>query len=45
MSNAIGFMMHYALNILEQGGLGLRRVFWQVNELDKSSLRLVKIKG
>lgn len=45
MLNAIGFMMHYALNILEQGGLGLRRVFWQVNELDKSLLRLVKIKG
>jgi RimJ/RimL family protein N-acetyltransferase len=41
-SNAVGLMMQYALNCPEQGGLGLRRVFWQANELNQPSRRLAE---
>jgi RimJ/RimL family protein N-acetyltransferase len=38
-------MMHYLLDIPERGGLGLRRVSWQANELNKPSLRLAERMG
>jgi len=44
-SNAVGLMMHYALDLPEKGGLGLRRVFWQANELNKPSRRLAERMG
>jgi len=44
-SNAVGLMMHYALDLPGRGGLGLRRVFWQANALNKPSMRLAERMG
>ncbi|KAJ3569665.1 hypothetical protein NP233_g4902 [Leucocoprinus birnbaumii] len=44
-SNAVGLMMHYALDLPDRGGLGLRRVFWQANELNIPSRRLAERMG
>ncbi|KAK7047314.1 hypothetical protein VNI00_006545 [Paramarasmius palmivorus] len=39
-SHAVGLLMRYALDLPDQGGLGLRRVQWQTNELNKASVGL-----
>jgi len=44
-SNAVGLMMHYALDLPDRGGLGLRRVFWQANALNTASRRLAERMG
>ncbi|KAK7462309.1 hypothetical protein VKT23_007910 [Stygiomarasmius scandens] len=44
-SNAIGLLMHYALDLPEDGGLGLRRVQWQANKLNAPSLGLAQRLG
>ncbi|KAJ3569559.1 hypothetical protein NP233_g4966 [Leucocoprinus birnbaumii] len=44
-SNAIGLMMHFALDLPDRGGLGLRRVFWQCNELNEQSKRTAERMG
>ena len=38
-SNAVGLLLHYALDPPSAGGLGLRRVFWQANALNEKSVR------
>ncbi|KAG5653482.1 hypothetical protein H0H81_000117 [Sphagnurus paluster] len=37
-SNAIGLLLHYALDLPEKGGLGLRRVVWQASPLNVPSV-------
>lgn len=37
--------MHYALDLPDRGGLGLRRVFWQANALNTASRRLAERLG
>ncbi|KDR72832.1 hypothetical protein GALMADRAFT_125640 [Galerina marginata CBS 339.88] len=46
-SNAIGILLQYALNLpaRQPGALGLRRVFWQANVLNKPSVRLAERMG
>ncbi|KAF8907075.1 acyl-CoA N-acyltransferase, partial [Gymnopilus junonius] len=46
-SNAVGLLLQYALNLPSQqaGALGLRRVFWQANVLNKPSIRLAERMG
>ncbi|TFK38332.1 acyl-CoA N-acyltransferase [Crucibulum laeve] len=44
-SNAVGLLLHYALDLPSAGGLGLRRVFWQANSLNTKSIRLAERMG
>ena len=46
-SNATGLLLQYALNLPSQSppGLGLRRVVWQANVLNKSSVHLAERMG
>ncbi|KAG7094952.1 hypothetical protein E1B28_005753 [Marasmius oreades] len=44
-SNAVGLLMHYALDLPENGGLGCRRVQWMANKLNTSSVRLAEKMG
>ena len=44
-SHAIGLLLHYALDLPADGGLGLRRVEWQSTELNKGSLRAAERMG
>ena len=44
-SNAVGLLMHYALDPPSAGGLGLRRVFWQANALNDKSVRAAQRMG
>ncbi|KAF9449219.1 acyl-CoA N-acyltransferase [Macrolepiota fuliginosa MF-IS2] len=44
-SNAVGLMMHYALDLPDRSGLGLRRVCWQANALNLPSRRLAERMG
>jgi len=44
-SNAVGLMMHYALDLPDRGGLGLRRMFWQASALNAGSRRLAERMG
>ncbi|KAI3614042.1 hypothetical protein WG66_010861 [Moniliophthora roreri] len=44
-SNAVGLLMHYALDLPEQGGLGLRRVQWMANALNAPSVGLAQKMG
>ncbi|KAF5336232.1 hypothetical protein D9758_014360 [Tetrapyrgos nigripes] len=44
-SNAVGLLMHYALDLPEDGGLGLRRVEWRANSLNAPSVGLAKRLG
>ncbi|KAK7047310.1 hypothetical protein VNI00_006541 [Paramarasmius palmivorus] len=39
-SHAVGLLMRYALDLPDQGGLGLRRVQWQTNQVNKASVGL-----
>ncbi|KAK7047309.1 hypothetical protein VNI00_006540 [Paramarasmius palmivorus] len=39
-SNAVGLLMRYALDLPDQGGLGLRRVQWKANKWNEASLAL-----
>lgn len=43
-SNAVGILLHYALDTAPHG-LGLRRVVWQANELNEPSVRLAQRMG
>ena len=43
-SNAVGILLHYALDLAPHG-LGLRRVVWQANELNAPSVRLAQRMG
>jgi len=38
-SNAVGLLLQYALDVPEQGGLGLRRVQWQTSTVNVPSQR------
>jgi len=38
-TNAVGLLLHYALDLPTAGGLGLRRVQWQANSSNASSIR------
>ena len=38
-SNAVGLLLRYCLEIPAKGGLGLRRVQWKANPLNKASIK------
>ncbi|KAK0218682.1 acyl-CoA N-acyltransferase [Armillaria fumosa] len=44
-SNAVGILMKYALDMPEDGGLGLRRVVWQASAANIPSVRTAKRMG
>ncbi|KAF5361417.1 hypothetical protein D9758_006218 [Tetrapyrgos nigripes] len=44
-SNAVGLLMHYALDLPENGGLGLRRVQWAAGTKNSASVRLAERMG
>ena len=44
-SNAIGLLLHYALDAPEQGGLGMRRVQWQANSVNGLSRKVAERMG
>ncbi|TFK25835.1 acyl-CoA N-acyltransferase [Coprinopsis marcescibilis] len=44
-SNAVGILLKYALDLPSEGGLGLRRVFWQANKFNKPSVWLADRMG
>ncbi|KAK3363177.1 acyl-CoA N-acyltransferase [Lasiosphaeria hispida] len=44
-SNAAGLLMQYALNGVEDGGLGLRRVEWLTSSVNTASLRVAERLG
>lgn len=44
-ANAVGLLLQHAFNEPEQGGLGLRRVVWQANSVNKASRRLAEKMG
>jgi len=44
-SNSIGLLLRYALDLPSVGGLGLRRVAWQANALNKKSIKAAERMG
>ena len=44
-SNAVGLLLHYALDLPVDGGLGLRRAVWQANALNEASVRSAERMG
>ena len=44
-SNAVGLMMQYALDPVEKGGLGLRRLQWQANSINAASRHVAEKMG
>ncbi|KAJ3994880.1 acyl-CoA N-acyltransferase [Lentinula boryana] len=44
-SNMVGLLMHYALDLPEQGGLGLRRLQWVCNAKNAPSLKVAERMG
>jgi len=44
-SNAVGLLLHYALDLPVDGGLGLRRAVWQANVFNEASVRLAERMG
>jgi len=44
-SNAIGLLLHYALDLPIAGGLGLRRVVWQASPLNEPSIKAAERMG
>ncbi|KAK1221550.1 hypothetical protein PQX77_015669 [Marasmius sp. AFHP31] len=44
-SNAVGLMMHYALDLPKDGGIGCRRVQWMANALNSASVGFAKKMG
>ncbi|KAK0432741.1 acyl-CoA N-acyltransferase [Desarmillaria tabescens] len=44
-SNAIGILLKYALDLPEDGGLGLRRVVWQASAANTASIRTAERMG
>jgi RimJ/RimL family protein N-acetyltransferase len=44
-TNANGLMLQYALDLPEDGGLGLRRVQWQTSTMNESSIRVAERLG
>ncbi|KAI0073162.1 hypothetical protein K474DRAFT_1603847 [Panus rudis PR-1116 ss-1] len=44
-SNGIGLLLHYCLDVPNEGGLGLRRVQWQCNTLNETSRRAAERMG
>ncbi|KAK7015202.1 hypothetical protein VNI00_019152 [Paramarasmius palmivorus] len=43
--NAVGLLMHYALDLPERGGLGLRRLQWHANVVNEGSVKLAEKMG
>lgn len=41
-SNAVGLLLHYALDTPEQGGLRLRRVQWHANSVNEASRKVAE---
>ncbi|KAJ4480503.1 acyl-CoA N-acyltransferase [Lentinula edodes] len=44
-SNMVGLLMHYALDLPEEGGLGLRRLQWVCNTKNAPSLKVAERMG
>ncbi|KAL0579244.1 hypothetical protein V5O48_002748 [Marasmius crinis-equi] len=44
-SNAVGLMMHYALDLPKDGGVGCRRLEWRANANNSASVRLAQKMG
>jgi RimJ/RimL family protein N-acetyltransferase len=44
-SNAAGLLLHYALDLPKNGGLGFRRVAWGANEHNEANLRFAQKMG
>lgn len=44
-SNAVGLLLHYALDLPTAGGLGLRRVVWQTSHINAASIRTAERMG
>lgn len=44
-TNAVGLLLHYALDLPSEGGLGLRRVVWKANSLNTASIRVARRMG
>ncbi|KAH8832860.1 acyl-CoA N-acyltransferase [Flagelloscypha sp. PMI_526] len=44
-SNSVSLLLHFALDLPEDGGLGLRRVGWKAHELNQSSVGVAKRLG
>jgi RimJ/RimL family protein N-acetyltransferase len=44
-SNAIGLLLHFALDLPAAGGLGLRRVAWKANAANAQSVRTAERMG
>jgi RimJ/RimL family protein N-acetyltransferase len=44
-SNAMGLLLHYALDLPSTGGLGLRRVEWRASPLNASSIKAAERMG
>ncbi|KAJ4488222.1 acyl-CoA N-acyltransferase [Lentinula aciculospora] len=44
-SNMVGLLMHYALDLPEEGGLGLRRLQWVCNTKNAASLKVAERMG
>jgi RimJ/RimL family protein N-acetyltransferase len=44
-SNAVGLLLHYALDLPVDGGLGLRRAVWQANVFNEASVRSAERMG
>lgn len=44
-SNAVGLLLQYALELPENGGLGLRRVQWQASSVNTASMRSAERMG
>jgi RimJ/RimL family protein N-acetyltransferase len=44
-SNAAGLLLHHALDLPKDGGLGFRRVAWAANERNEASIRFAQKMG
>lgn len=44
-SNAVGILLRYCLEVPAEGGLGLRRVQWKANPLNKASIKAAERMG
>ncbi|KAK5657207.1 hypothetical protein OQA88_3265 [Cercophora sp. LCS_1] len=44
-TNAVGLLLQYALDGVDQGSLGLRRVQWKANSMNEASIRTAKRLG
>ncbi|KNZ77259.1 hypothetical protein J132_05969 [Termitomyces sp. J132] len=44
-TNAVGLLLHYALDLPSEGGLGLRRMTWKANPLNAASIKVAERMG